>query len=306
MKGKRIQYYFDYAANCEMCGATTDDHLVLGQRLNQSQGLMPKRKNGITTTVMKCVHCGLVYANPQPIPYDIQDHYGIPPENYWKPEYFEYDRNYFSGEIERFKKITEFRPGMTALDVGAGLGKCMKSLENAGFDVYGFEASESFHQMAIEKMNVKAEKLKLAMIENVDYEPNFFDFITFGAVLEHLYHPGQYIELAMKWLKPGGLMHIEVPSSDYLMHRFINFYFKLIGTNYVTNISPMHEPFHLFEFALTSFIEHSKKNHEYEISFHEYYVCSAEPFPRFTHPLLKKIMKMTDTGMQLAVWLKKL
>ncbi len=306
MKRKRIQYYFDYAANCEMCGATTDDHLVLGQRLNQSQGLMPKRKNGITTTVMKCARCGLVYANPQPIPHDIQDHYGLPPENYWKPEYFEYDRNYFSGEIERFKKITEFRPGMTALDVGAGLGKCMKSLENAGFDVYGFEASESFHQMAIEKMNAKAEKLKLAMIENVDYEPNFFDFITFGAVLEHLYHPGRYIELAMKWLKPGGLMHIEVPSSDYLIHRFINFYFKLMGTNYVTNISPMHEPFHLFEFALTSFIEHSKRNHEYEISFHEYYVCSAEPFPRFTHPLLKKIMKMTDTGMQLAVWLKKL
>src|SRR5260221_3509008 len=197
MKRKRIQYYFDYAANCEMCGATTDDHLVLGQRLNQSQGLMPKRKNGITTTVMKCARCGLVYANPQPIPHDIQDHYGLPPENYWKPEYFEYDRNYFSGEIERFKKITEFRPGMTALGVGAGLGKCMKSLENAGFDVYGFEASESFHQMAIEKINAKAEKLKLAMIENVDYEPNFFDFITFGAVLEHLYHPGRYIELAM-------------------------------------------------------------------------------------------------------------
>ena len=155
-------------------------------------------------------------------------------------------------------------------------------------------------------MNVKPEKLKLAMIENVDYEPNFFDFITFGAVLEHLYHPGRCIEMAMKWLKPGGLMHIEVPSSNYLTHRFVNFYFRLIGTNYVTNISPMHAPFHLFEFNLKSFIEHSKRNNTYEFSFHEYYVCSAEPFPRFAHPVLNRIMKLTNTGMQLTVWLRKL
>jgi ubiquinone/menaquinone biosynthesis C-methylase UbiE len=305
MKPNRIQYYFDYVTNCEMCGAAVENHLVLGQRLNQSQGLRPKRKNGITTTVMKCAHCDLVYANPQPVPVTIQDHYGIPPENYWKPEYFKYDLNYFSNEIERFKKLTEFRPGMVALDIGAGLGKCMKSLENAGFDAYGLEASDSFYQMAIEKMKVSPEKMKLAMIENVDYEPNSFDFITFSAVLEHLYHPGRCVDTAMKWLKPGGLMHIEVPSSNYLVHRFINFYFKLIGTNYVTNISPMHAPFHLFEFSLESFLEHSKMNNTYELSFHEYYVCSAEPFPRLIHPVLNWIMKVTDTGMQLAVWLRK-
>ena len=31
------------------------------------------------------------------------------------------------------------------------------------------------------------------------------------------------------------------------------------GTNYVTNISPMHSPFHLYEFGLKSFEELGKK-----------------------------------------------
>jgi len=54
----------------------------------------------------------------------------------------------------------------------------------------------------------------------------------------------------MSWLKTDGIMHIEVPSSDWLIARLLNFYYKIRGLDYVTNISPMHEPFHLYEFAL--------------------------------------------------------
>ena len=39
------------------------------------------------------------------------------------------------------------------------------------------------------------------MLEEVDYEANSFDFITFGAVLEHLYDPAQSIKQVMKWLE---------------------------------------------------------------------------------------------------------
>jgi hypothetical protein len=57
-----------------MCGADTSDHKILGQRLNRSQGMRPKRKRGISTTVMQCTTCSLIYSNPQPVPHDIQDH----------------------------------------------------------------------------------------------------------------------------------------------------------------------------------------------------------------------------------------
>ena len=105
-----------------MCGADTSTHKVLGKRLNKSQGKNPKRKLGITTTVCECTNCGLIYSNPQPIPFDIQDHYGVFPEEYWKESYFELNDNYFQGEISRLKQLMDFNPGMKSLDIGAGLG----------------------------------------------------------------------------------------------------------------------------------------------------------------------------------------
>jgi Methyltransferase domain len=301
---KQLRYYFNYIDTCNMCGSTSERHKILGQRLNQSQGYNPKSKTGISTSVMKCRNCGLIFSNPQPVPFDIQDHYGVPPENYWKPDYFNVDKNYFSHQIQTTKELSQFQKGMKALDIGAGLGKCMISLENAGYDVYGFEPSVPFHKMAIEKMNISSEKLKLGMLEEVEYSENSFDFITFGAVLEHLYDPSAAILKGMKWLKPDGLMHIEVPSSRYLIPKIFNFYFRLRGTNYVNNISPMHRPFHMHEFDIDSFRVHAA-NHNYELAFHEYYVCDVYFIPKLFHPLLKWYMKKTNKGMQLAVWLRK-
>ena len=286
-----------------MCGSETSTHRILGKRLNRSQGKRPNRKIGITTTVAKCHDCGLIYANPQPVPFDLQDHYGVAPEEYWKESHFQVDRNYFQTELRRIHQLIDFKKGMKSLDVGAGLGKSMIALTEAGFDAYGFEPSRPFYERAISKMRISPDRLKPGMIEDTDYPDNMFDFITFGAVLEHLYDPSASIVKAMRWLKQGGLMHIEVPSSDWLINKLINAFYRLKQTDYVGNISPMHNPYHLYEFGLRSFQEHGKKN-DYEVAFHEYYVC-ATYMPKIADYILKQIMKRTGTGMQLCVWLIK-
>jgi len=286
-----------------MCGADSSKHRVLGKRLNRSQGKRPSKKIGITTTVLKCKDCGLIYSNPQPIPNDLQDHYGIPPKDYWKDEYFIENKDYFKKEIEVLEKIMKVSVGMKSLDIGAGLGKQMIALADAGFDAHGFEPSKPFYRQAISKMKIDPTKLKLGMIEELEYPDNYFDFISFGAVLEHLYDPANSINRAMKWLKPTGILHIEVPSSKWLVGKIINFYYKIKMTDYVGNISPMHEPFHLYEFGLKSFEKHAKKNN-YEIAFHEYYVCQTF-LPKILDTVLVPYMKKTNTGMQLCVWLRK-
>jgi ubiquinone/menaquinone biosynthesis C-methylase UbiE len=286
-----------------MCGSKTDKHKILGKRLNGSQGKSPKNKIGITTTIVKCTNCGLIYSNPQPVPFDIQDHYGVPPESYWKENYFTVTDNYFQGEIERLKTLLDFKNGMKSLDIGAGLGKQMIALSKAGFDTYGFEPSKQFHERAISKMGISPDKLKLGMIEEVEYSENQFDFISFGAVLEHLYDPSDSILKALNWLKPNGIIHIEVPSSDWLIGKIINLFYKLKRTDYVGNLSPMHEPFHLHEFGLKSFEEHARQ-HGYELAFHEYYVCQTF-MPKIADYILKPYMRLTNTGMQLCVWLRK-
>lgn len=301
---KRLRYFFEEIKTCEMCGDPSAQHKVLGQRLNQSQGLSPKKKTGISVSVMRCRNCSLIYPQPMPIPFDIQDHYGTPPEDYWKEDYFTYSPDYFSYQIGTVKKLLPFRDGMKALDIGAGLGKCMISLANAGFDTYGFEPSQPFFERAISKMGISPDRLKLGMVEEMDYPDNSFDFISFGAVFEHLYHPSENLSKALRWLKPGGIIQLEVPSSKHLIARLFNFYYRLRGTNYVTHISPMHTPFHLYEFHLKSFSELGKRL-GYRIEMHEYFVGDIWFIPRLLHPLLRAWMKWTNTGLQLNIYLRK-
>ena len=122
---KEIKYRFVYVDRCNMCGSKTDHQRVLGKRLNQSQGKRPKKKIGITSTVCKCRECGLIFSNPQPIPLNIQDHYGVPPEEYWNEDYFKINPKYFTDALRQLKRLIEISPGMKSLDIGAGLGKQM-------------------------------------------------------------------------------------------------------------------------------------------------------------------------------------
>jgi SAM-dependent methyltransferase len=287
-----------------MCGDKADGHRVIGQRLNKSQGFRPKSKSGIGVSVKRCSRCGLIYSDPQPIPHSIQDHYGIPPESYWDEAYFNWDESYFSSQITTAKSLIHFQPGMKALDIGSGIGKGVYALTRAGFDAYGLEPSETFYRKAIESTKISPDKIKLSSIEDAVYEDNSFDFISMKAVVEHLYTPSASLASVIRWLRPGGVVYVEVPSADYFLTGFIDSYFRLIGTSFTSHISPMHEPYHLFEFTVKSFEENAKQNN-YHVVRHDYDVCEIFFFPRFMHPLLHSYMKATNTGMDIQVWLQK-
>ena len=180
-------------------------------RLNRSQGRNPRSITGIGVTICKCGSCGLNFPQPLPVPNSIDDHYSVPPESYWREDYFVVDPNYFWKQIEDAKRLLSFTPGMKALDIGAGIGKAMIALEAAGFDCHGIEPSAPFRNKAFERMGIAEDKIELASIEDAKFSESHFDFITFGVVLEHLYDPAASIERAVRWLKPGGVIQIEVP-----------------------------------------------------------------------------------------------
>lgn len=300
-----LEYRFVAVDRCNMCGVPTSQARVLGKRMNRSQGVRPISRIGITTTVMRCRNCDLVFSNPLPVPPDLSQHYGMPAEEYWTPAYFVLEEDYFSRQINRYFKLTGATSGMglQALDIGAGVGKCVKALERAGFNTFGIEPSQPFYDKALAKMGLSAAQLQLSRLEDANFQESSFDFITFGAVLEHLYDPSASIARALEWTKPGGLVHIEVPSSKWLTNRISNMVYALQVLDYVSNISPMHSPFHLYEFGLKSFEANSGIN-DFAIAHYEYMVCSTY-LPRALDFLVKPLMTATNTGMQLEVWLRK-
>src|SRR5690242_4403068 len=93
---------------------------VLGKRLNTHQGLRPRHKTAIATTVVRCCGCSLIYSNPTPIPEAIEQHYDIDPEKYWLNDRSE--GTHFSGEIQLFQQLWKGNHTPRALDIGAGVG----------------------------------------------------------------------------------------------------------------------------------------------------------------------------------------
>jgi SAM-dependent methyltransferase len=296
-------YILHEVTACNMCAAPVRNANVLGRRLSGRQGLRPTRRVGWATTVMRCGKCGLVFANPQPTPQDVNQHYDRAPEDYWVPDDLgERGPDYFQYEIDTFHRLWERDGRPVALDVGAGLGRSMARLTACGFESHGLEPSAAFRQAAIERGGIDAARLTLGTIETATYEAGKFDFVTFGAVLEHLSDPAGQLDRVLAWLAPGGIVHVEVPSARWLTSRLVNLAYRLQGLDYVTNLSPMHVPFHLYEFTAESFRQYARRSHCTVM--HGRLIAGRDTFLPGPDPLWRWLMDRTGTGMQLEVWLR--
>ena len=286
-----MNYSFHPTEACNMC--MSPRRKVMGRRLNAPQGLRPKSRIGISTTVVRCLDCGLVYSDLLPIPKSIEDHYGVEPEDYWHEGYFE-TKSFDDSRIKQFVPNAK-----TYLDIGAGIGETMRAIKD--MDVWGIEPSKPFYDRALE-LGIRPDRLTNTTFEAADF-PRMFDVISFSVVLEHLYDPSGSIEKALGWLNPGGIMYVEVPDSDYLMSKIFNLYFWLARTDFVVNLSPMHVPFHLYEFTKKSF-ELNGKRLGYSVVHVDRYPGVTTIAPTVIDKALAPLMKLTQTGMGLIVYLQ--
>lgn len=302
---KSKTYTFVYSDKCNMCQAGPQDQAFVGRRLDQRQGLWPKRVPGIAGSVFSCRRCGLLYPNPMPIPASIGQHYDVNPEEYWPESYFENIPTAESYQVKTLRKLMgSSLEGKKVLDVGSGVGVWMIAFQRLGLDAYGIEPSKTFRDAAIARNGISPDKIQLSSLEDADFPDNTFAFINMSAVVEHLVDPAASIARAVKWLEPGGLLYVEVPSARFLQTRMVRWFYRLTGAGeYMINLSPMHKPYHLYEFGLKSFEAHGKLA-GYSVRFHEFHPCAMGK-PAFVKTFFENLMRRTDTGMQLSVWIER-
>jgi 2-polyprenyl-3-methyl-5-hydroxy-6-metoxy-1,4-benzoquinol methylase len=300
-----LDYIFKNIKKCNMCGSATSKHILLGQRLDKRQGINPKNKTGISVSVMKCNICGLVYNQPMPIPGNIWNHYDIDINDYWDNPSQLYSKDYFCSQLNTFKQLygNVHLKKMKALDVGSGLGQTVVALDRAGFEALGIEPSPSFYDKALQYSRLSAESFINVSLEEHTLPDKEYDLITCPNVIEHLSDPGGSILKCLDSLKKGGLLYICVPSSRWVKTAMINLFYKVTASGYVTNTSPMHPPFHLYEFTKKSFIQHAKQN-DYRIE-----IIEIKPDPLVRIPVVKKVFEVLtnflDNGLQMDIWIRK-
>lgn len=286
-----------------MCGFPVTEGQYRGKRLDRPQGLSPEKIQGTEIRIYKCSQCRLVYSNPQPVPLTNDQLSTTAIEDFWSGE--NHIHEHFTEELRVLEQLSK-KPlnELLVLDVGFGFGNSLVSLSAKCKEVHGIEPYENFFHKAIELNQAKLDKalLQCVRFEDAVFEKEQFDFIFFEAI-QHLPDLSEGMEKVLGWLKPGGIIHIEVTSSSYLFSRLINMIYKLKGNGYVVNTNPMHGNYTYYEFSEKSFRENGKLL-GYRLVHHEVLPCNP-PVKGILGKLFTVIMKLTDTGMQHSIWLQK-
>ncbi|HEV8081538.1 MAG TPA: class I SAM-dependent methyltransferase [Chitinophagaceae bacterium] len=105
------------------------------------------------------------------------------------------------------KKCTKLSNGKV-LDIGAGTGAFLHTMNNAGWGITGLEPDESAREKGKKLYGLNLQP----SVELFNLSPQTFDAITLWHVLEHVHELHEYIVQLKKLLKPNGYLFIAVPN----------------------------------------------------------------------------------------------
>lgn len=215
--------------NCYLCGSSDCKKFLVG-----SDDLTGK--NGEFLYV-KCNNCSLVYQSPR-LPVD-----GI--KEFYDSEYIAhrkkkdwgiltplFERAMSKHDINKEKLVKNYCHLGTeteVLDVGCAVGTFLLHINKKyGCKISGVDFKEDLSYPGFDKIN---------FYQGLFYEQNIpektYDLVTMWHFFEHDYDPNQSLEMAIKVLKPGGKLIIEVPRLD-------SFTFKLFKNKWPGVQAPQH------------------------------------------------------------------
>jgi 2-polyprenyl-3-methyl-5-hydroxy-6-metoxy-1,4-benzoquinol methylase len=181
--------------------------------------------------LVRCVACGMVFANPVPAAMASGEHYeGLVDGLYLSPDKLKAD--YAAVRFEReLKLFREFCPAGRVLDVGCSTGGFLHQLEviepnryqRLGMDVVGPALDHA------ERSGVPVRRGRF-----LDFEDEAqFDAITFWAVVEHLVDPAAFLKKACAMLRPGGHCFVLVPNLKSLAIRLLGSRYRYVMPEHV-------------------------------------------------------------------------
>jgi SAM-dependent methyltransferase len=141
------------------------------------------------------------------------------------------------GHIERF-----VRPPGRLLDFGCGWGFFLGAARERGWEPYGLEPLPGH---AVFARNQFGAKVVADVLREDAFQPGFFDAITSFQVFEHLPDPDGDLARLYGFLKPGGLILIEVPTLDVWSARLFGSRHRHFNPDHVNFFS-----FHTLEMLL--------------------------------------------------------
>lgn len=173
-----------------------------------------------TYRFQRCLGCGVLYQNPQPIVNDVLQRYD---EDYYRYE-LENEENFFrlmllGLEDVGFPEFEAHRPKPRRfLDIGCATGRLLEEMRARGWECFGVEVCGPSVRHARE---VRGLDVFQGTLERAPYEPQSFDVIHSSHVIEHVNDPRLFLERIRTLLKPDGEVFLVTPCFTGLQARLM-------------------------------------------------------------------------------------
>ena len=224
---------------CNLCGGSEVSTLS-----NRSRSGKPLR------TII-CRACGLVWSDPRP--HDARTFYEEDYRVSYKHTYRPKPKHILRAghvALSRFEKIERLLSSPKAvLDVGTGGGEFAYLLQSLGHCVSGIEPNRGYADYSIQEYGLAVQ---VGFVQDATFPPESFDLVTIWHVLEHTEDPGSVLALLRSWLKPDGMLVVEVPNVEAMcqaphstFHEAHLYNFNVVSLRRLAKKHGLHEAWHL-------------------------------------------------------------
>ena len=179
------------------------------------QNTAHKFTNPSSYKLQQCSACGLVFLDTRPkklTDYALlveQQHFGAAlteNRNYWATLYEAWNNQRTLRRLKAVNKASKKK----LLEIGIGSGAFLQAAMEAGWEVYGIEASPELAEDARQRLGIEVFTGYLE-----EYNHGFgssFEAVVMNHVLEHIPEPKATLARVRQWLKPDGILHLAVPN----------------------------------------------------------------------------------------------
>ena len=118
----------------------------------------------------------------------------------------------------------------------AALGAFLRAMKDESWTLHGIEISPEEAKTA--EANTGA-RVFVGDLLDAPFAPKTFDVITALHVLEHVYHPQDVVKRLWQWLKPGGIVYLQIPNIyGFEARLFRSYWFGLELPRHLYHFSP--------------------------------------------------------------------
>lgn len=164
--------------------------------------------------IRTCRDCGLVYVSPQPTAEELPRFYDAFYADTSEEAANERTLGWVEPHIARLIK-RRCPEGGRLFEVGCGFGALLESLQDQPFDLHALELSEA--AAAFARKRVPNAAIQHTSLESAEVGPSSMDCVVAIAVLEHMKDPRAALARMATWLRPGGVLVINVPYVQHFM-----------------------------------------------------------------------------------------